>query len=442
MPYVQGKWEDGKTGSTFEATAAKFQNMENGILAGVQGIINVREPPFNAKGNGTTNDATAINEALTLAGVGGEEFVVLLPLGAYACTNALKIPANVRLMGQHRHGTRLIAKGNINLIEVTAGDSTIENLSLEAETKQTSGSAIDLSHGFSQNLLMQNLMIGDNFFNGLFLVGNIENIGGIYGSNIRFENFNHAVKGYGNAAIVLGNGETNKRVNVAQLVNIHGQANEAKDMPKWFEVNNTDSLQMSNVMMQTGEEGLVIGNKDTSAKRSTNLEIVTVIADGCTLAGFKIASSISGEMTACHAEQCGEGVIFGASVSGFNVIGGNYYHCSGHGIRLLSSSAPTNSINIAGASIQDNGENAEAGRAGVFLEEKAGGLLLTGNTIGNPVGVGGGLQKVGVSIGAKCENVGVFGNRFVKNVTAGITRGTETVGVKTVAEMEAQNLMV
>src|SRR6185437_2132784 len=381
----------------------------NGIFNASMGVINVKEAPFNAKGDGVTNDATAINEALALAGVGGEETIVLLPLGSYACTSALKVPAKVRLIGQHSHGTRLIAKGNINLIEVTEGNNTIEHLSMESESKQASGSAIDLSHGFIQNLTMADIKIGDNFFNGLFLVGNIENIGGIFGINIRFQNFNHSVKGYGNAAVVLRNGETNKRVNVVQFVNFCGQAAEAKDMPKWFEVNNTDTLQMSNVLMQTGEKGLLIGNKDTSSKRSTNLEIATVVADGCTVTGYEIASALNGEMTSCHAEACGEGIVFSESVSDFNVIGGNYYANKGHGIRLKGSSAPGNSINISGASIVDNGENAEAAKAGIFLAEKAGGLNVNDCTTSNPGGAGGGKQKVGITLGKKSENVGLYG---------------------------------
>lgn len=442
--YTKNQWKDGSTGSTYEATAAKFERMENALFFGAMGVINVKEAPYNAKGDGATNDAAAINEALAVAGVGGEEAIVFFPLGTYACTAALKVPANVRIVGQHRHGCRLLAKGNINLFEFTAGDNTIENLSLEAETKQASGSAIDLSHGFVQNLSMQHLMIGDNFFNGLFLVGSGENIGGIYGLNIRFENYNHAVKGYGNAAVVLGNGETNKRVNVVQLVNVHGQANEAKDMPKWFEVNNTDSLQMTHVMMQTGEEGLVLGNKDTSTKRSTNLEIVSVVADGCTVAGYKLVSALNSDMTACHAEACGEGIIFGASVSDFNVCGGNFYASQGHGIRLLGSSAPGNSINISGASIVDNGENAEAGKSGVFLEEKAGGLNLTGCTIGNPGSAGGGKQKVGLTLGKKSENVGLYGNRFLGNVTEAIKKEGEEVKINnkaapSKAELETTN---
>lgn len=62
----------------------------------VTGWLNVKN--YGAKGDGTTNDASAINAALTACPAGG---VVYLPPGTYAVAAPLTIPPQVTLLGNH-----------------------------------------------------------------------------------------------------------------------------------------------------------------------------------------------------------------------------------------------------------------------------------------------------------------------------------------------------
>lgn len=61
-------------------------------------VSNVKLPPYNAKGDGVTDDTTAIQTALNACPAGG---IVYLPAGMYATSAPLTIPPEVTLMGSH-----------------------------------------------------------------------------------------------------------------------------------------------------------------------------------------------------------------------------------------------------------------------------------------------------------------------------------------------------
>lgn len=432
-PYSEQTWADHNL--SYPLSAARMLHLEEGPrISARQYGVNIEE--FGAKGDGVTDNGTAINEALATA----TEQAVFVPPGNFLTSQALKIPQQTRLYGSNRWTSTITGTGNINLLDITGtGNVEINNLTLESATKQTTGSsAINFNNGFVSNAYLHNLTIGNKFWNGINIVGNVANIGAVKVHDIHFIGAASAAKEYGNAAIRIGEGTAGegKRVNVVQLVNIHVQAATAADMPKAIEINNADTVQIVNCLLQTAEVGLSIGASDVSSKRCTNFYATNLVADGCTT-GFKLSSMFSGELVACHAEACTEGVLFGETLSGVNWTGGSVYASTGDGIKLLASSAPVNSITISGATIANNGQNKEAARAGIAIASKAGGLLVTGCTIGNPELVGPSTkeQKVGVLVGAKAENIGIFGNRFVKNGTATVKKEGEEVEVK-----EANNL--
>lgn len=62
-------------------------------------VINAKLTPYNATGDGTTNDAAAIQAALDAAGTAGGGTVVL-PVGTYKIGSCISVPANVELVGQ------------------------------------------------------------------------------------------------------------------------------------------------------------------------------------------------------------------------------------------------------------------------------------------------------------------------------------------------------
>jgi len=65
------------------------------------GLYNVREAPFNAAGNGVTDDTTAFQNALDQAASDGGG-IVTVPTGKYLISTHLTIPTNVTLEGMYR----------------------------------------------------------------------------------------------------------------------------------------------------------------------------------------------------------------------------------------------------------------------------------------------------------------------------------------------------
>lgn len=97
------------------------------ISGNVLNVFNVKSSPYNAVGNGVATDTTAIQNAITAAGVNGG--IVYFPTGVYL-TGPLTVPSNVTLYGSM--ATVKMAAGAGTLI--TATDTTnvkIEGLILD-----------------------------------------------------------------------------------------------------------------------------------------------------------------------------------------------------------------------------------------------------------------------------------------------------------------------
>lgn len=85
------------------------------IAAIVGDVVNVKDPPYNAVGDGVTDDTSAIQAALN---VGGR--VVRLPAGSYAIgATSLTIPTNVSLVGDGMENTTIIYTGTGSAIQTT-----------------------------------------------------------------------------------------------------------------------------------------------------------------------------------------------------------------------------------------------------------------------------------------------------------------------------------
>jgi hypothetical protein len=74
-------------------TSAIAQLQSNGGL-----VVSVKQAPYNAQGNGTTDDTAAIQAALNATPAGG---ICYMPPGQYATTAPLTIPPYVTLQGSH-----------------------------------------------------------------------------------------------------------------------------------------------------------------------------------------------------------------------------------------------------------------------------------------------------------------------------------------------------
>ena len=105
VPY----WSDATHMSTFTTTSYTRSVMAHADANELRPSlelpeVNVKDDPYLAKGDGTTDDTAAIQAAIT-AGAGG---VIFIPAGSYKVTDTLVIPEKTTLRGAGRGSTELL----------------------------------------------------------------------------------------------------------------------------------------------------------------------------------------------------------------------------------------------------------------------------------------------------------------------------------------------
>jgi hypothetical protein len=141
-------------------------------LTNLLGWINVQAPPYNATGNGTTDDTAAIQSAIAAAQAAGGG-TVYFPAGTYLCTPtaspALSVTGNnVRLLGPSRGSAVLKKNGNGVLLSMSGPSTdptgathvrycTLENLKINGNGG--TGSCLQLYYA-------DNVTVRDVFFTG------------------------------------------------------------------------------------------------------------------------------------------------------------------------------------------------------------------------------------------------------------------------------------
>jgi len=116
-------------------------------IAAFSPFINVKS--YGAVGDGTTNDTTAINAAITAAGTNG---TIFFPKGTYLVTSVLQMLTGQCFLGEggSMQGTSTIQKGgNGDLINMV-GRCRLENLNLDSVGGTYTGRGIFVSTGLSQ----------------------------------------------------------------------------------------------------------------------------------------------------------------------------------------------------------------------------------------------------------------------------------------------------
>jgi hypothetical protein len=135
-------------------------------------LFNAKDPAYGAKGDGATDDATALAAALTAAkAVNG---TVYLPAGTYITGTRLVLPSNVRLLGAGWTSTILKAKNASNIVVLEGenyestgiANSAVEQLAIDGN-KANNAMA---THGIrlqSQNVYFHKVRVincrGDGF---------------------------------------------------------------------------------------------------------------------------------------------------------------------------------------------------------------------------------------------------------------------------------------
>lgn len=162
MPYSKQAWADGAAGGT-PISAGRLAHIEDGLYYASR-RFDVQA--YGAVGNGTTNDTTAIQAALTAAGAAGGG-TVSIPAGTFLVSTELKIPSRCHLTGAGMDVTTIVmaatADGELNVLTnasnnraprttydefITISDLTVDGNGTNRASSTTSisdGSCVELS---------------------------------------------------------------------------------------------------------------------------------------------------------------------------------------------------------------------------------------------------------------------------------------------------------
>jgi Pectate lyase superfamily protein len=111
--------------------------------------VNVKCPPYNAKGDGTTDDTAAVQAAITAAGANGRVFV---PAGTYLITSKLTTVSGQHIQGS---GKRLstLRKGYNGYLLNLAQWGVIEDLGFDGQKATRTGGGIEITLGSNTSTL-------------------------------------------------------------------------------------------------------------------------------------------------------------------------------------------------------------------------------------------------------------------------------------------------
>lgn len=158
---------------TPKASSLSAGNMDKAEQSGVW--INVKA--FGAKGDGVSDDRAAIQAAIAYAlSTPHNGGTIIFPDGQYRVSAPLHINGSgITLQGGNASSTRFVTTSNTaNIIEIGANSSVNEGirimgLGFAAAEPQTAGTAIYIHNAV--NLLIQNIRVLDNIYNGIDIEG-------------------------------------------------------------------------------------------------------------------------------------------------------------------------------------------------------------------------------------------------------------------------------
>lgn len=105
--------------------------------------VSVKQPPYSATGNGTTDDFAAIRDAIEAVRAQGGG-VVAFPPGTYQCSGVLRVPLNVRLEGFG--ATIRLSASSATVVAHDVGGS-VNNLTIDGNGVATNCFVIRRSNG-------------------------------------------------------------------------------------------------------------------------------------------------------------------------------------------------------------------------------------------------------------------------------------------------------
>ena len=270
------------------------------------GVINVMNPPYNATGNGSTDDTAAIQAAVTA----GDGNMVFFPIGTYKISSAINVPTNTYLKGimpiAASSGTIISQTSSSAPIFLLAdsgnGGALTQNVTIDGFELLGGSASIKVPNG-GVWMTFNNINAGATGIADLYLKGYINNlnvsnwdvVGAEYGIYL-YENGDN-----GSIAAIQGSNFTNLYINGQSANNIDMDVSVADGGGYGVSFTNVQlitsqqdgaifagftSLTLNNISMEgdcAGQSGVIVGTATTTASSAVVSVSSPSVVNGSTI---------------------------------------------------------------------------------------------------------------------------------------------------------------
>lgn len=386
--------------------------------------FNVKSGPFGATGDGTTDDTTAINNALTAAANGG---TVYFPAGTYLITSTLTIPGDgVTLVGEGYDSLINSNTANVNIVTATSrAGFRVANLRLNANGSSAGddqGNCLQITtctDFILENLWLENcsmaVHIQTNSQRGLIRNVHLKDFQGNRGITIEGSDYISVIGG--TARLTTGTGidavlATHESGDRSTYISVTGMVMDLSGS------NNGQGINFTQV-----DHGTISCNTIKSTSTGASGNVWSIVASGCTAvaitgnsvsggasSGFSIAVTDSSTEVAVTGNVCtpaGNGISFSATKGS---VTGNYVkNPTGVGLLAALGAIADVDLTISGNTIHTTTAGAQPD--GIRIENMRG-VVVSGNVIKSP-------DRFGLYV-VDSADVVVTGNRIAKADSDGI----------------------
>jgi hypothetical protein len=372
-------------------------------------VVNVKDAPFYAKGDGTTDDTAAIQAALNSLSSGGVVYLPA-PTSNYKLTAALNISVTgISLVGANKFNTKLIQSTlSAKIINCTVDHFTLDGVYFGySGTPVAGGTAIysSGSWGTYKNFWINECYVGINLFQG---VGNKFNL--------------HDIRNYVNAAFIA---DSLNDVFVSNF--IYDAANATNGALGGIRLTNkceaaifVDGDVINGVYNLTTDGTYTIGNRpaycrftnvyfDSAAKGSLVDKLIESSFNGCWWSAGRSGTGFPGleliQTDSLKFSDC------------------DFFNNGLHGVQI---DAGTTRVVFTNCSWNSNSVTAGAGVGhGVSLAANVSGFSILGGSCTN--GLYTGVQQNGIFINTGCSNYSIIGVNVNGNNSSGISDNSVSV---------------